>query len=55
MQPKTKVGKPLVICMRHVFITLILSLASAEVSQAGTACDAVEGFDYRGAKIKKFP
>jgi len=35
--------------------TLILLLTSAEVSQAGTACDAVEGFDYRGAKIKKIP
>src|SRR5438445_8874320 len=55
MQPWKWVGKPLVICMRHVFITLILLLTSAEVSQAGTACDAVEGFDYRGAKIKKIP
>jgi hypothetical protein len=41
--------------MLHIFLTLILLLISAELSQAGTACDALEGFDYRGAKIKKIP
>ena len=41
--------------MLYVFLTLILLLTSAESSQAGTACDAVEGLDYRGAQIKKIP
>lgn len=41
--------------MLRTGLALILLLTLAESSQAGTACDAVDGFDYRGAKIKKIP
>ena len=41
--------------MLRTGLALILLLTLVESSQAGTACDAVEGFDYRGAKIRKIP
>lgn len=41
--------------MLHLYLTLILFLTSINLSYAGTACDAIEGFDYRGAKVEKIP
>src|SRR5262249_31955684 len=37
------------------WLALGLLMAAMEVSDAIAACDAVAGFDYRGAKIKKIP
>jgi len=41
--------------MFHVLLTLLFLLTSVRSSLAGTTCDAVDGFDYRGAMIKKIP
>ena len=41
--------------MFRVLLTLLFLLTSVRSSLAGTTCDAVDGFDYRGAMIKKIP